>query len=228
MDYCLDELLTPLLTTGYRVLLRPHPEYVKRFPDKMESIRQRYEDHLGPHFEIQTDYSKTASVYTADLVITDWSSIAQEFSYATKKPSLFINTPMKIMNAEYEKIPLIPLDISLRDQIGRSVGVEQLGSLPQLIEQLLSEQGAWQAQIEQIVSDNIFDVGQAAKGGGDYIIERLTRKETMSNHEQDPLRTLDVRWERLREHLSDAQALDLLSQLERFEQTMEEEGEKHA
>ena len=228
MDYCLDDLLTPLLTTGYRVLLRPHPEYVKRFPDKMESIRSRYEDDLGPYFELQTDYSKTASVYTADLVITDWSSIAQEFSYATKKPSLFINTPMKIMNAEYEKIPLVPLDISLRDQIGRSVDVDQLGNLPQLIGQLLSEQDAWQAQIEQIVSDNIFDVGQAAKGGGDYIIERLTRNETMSDNEQDPLRTLDARWERLREHLSDAQALDLLSQLERFEQTMEEEGEKHA
>ena len=139
-DYCLEETLRPLLNMNYKIIVRPHPEFIKRFPRKMQTIMETYAHEFGDNFSIETDFSSNKTVYTADLVITDWSSIAQEFSYTTKKPSLFINTPMKIMNPEYEKIPLIPLDISLRDEIGVSVDVDKLDTLPELVEALFTKQ----------------------------------------------------------------------------------------
>ncbi len=177
LDYCLDETLAPLLRTGYRVILRPHPEYVKRFPAKIEAIRDKYRDRLGPFFELQVDFSSSETVYTADLVITDWSSIAQEFSYATGKPSLFINTPMKIMNPEYDRIASPPLDISLRQEIGLSVDPDQLADLPALVERLFDERDLYAGRIARIVSDNIYDLGEGARGGGAYIVGRLTEAE---------------------------------------------------
>ena len=87
LELCLPETLDPLLAAGYRVIVRPHPEFVKRFPAKIQAIQDQYRDWEGDRLEIQTDFSSNKTVYTADLVITDWSSIAQEFSYATKKPS---------------------------------------------------------------------------------------------------------------------------------------------
>lgn len=231
MDFCLDDLIMPLLQTDYRVILRPHPEYVKRFPDKMERLKTRYEKHLGPYFDIQTEYQKTESVYSADLVITDWSSIAQEFSYATKKPSLFINTPMKIMNPEYQKIPLVPLDISLRDEIGRSLDLEQLDTLPALIESLMNEGEAWCRRIEQVVSDNIYDVGRAAEGGGRYIIETLSKKKHVqkeNDEKQNALLELDHTWEAMRSQLSQEEAVMLLKQLEDFQKITKEQEDDHA
>ncbi|MDY0119908.1 MAG: CDP-glycerol glycerophosphotransferase family protein, partial [Clostridia bacterium] len=231
MDFCLDDLIMPLLQTDYRVILRPHPEYVKRFPDKMERLKTRYEKHLGPYFDIQTEYQKTESVYSADLVITDWSSIAQEFSYATKKPALFINTPMKIMNPEYQKIPLVPLDISLRDEIGRSVDLEQLDTLPALIESLMNEGEAWCRRIEQVVSDNIYDVGRAAEGGGRYIIETLSKKKHVqkeNDENQNALLELDNTWEAMRSQLSQEEAVMLLKQLEDFQKITKEQEDDHA
>lgn len=231
MDFCLDDLIMPLLQTDYRVILRPHPEYVKRFPDKMERLKMRYEKHLGPYFDIQTEYQKTESVYSADLVITDWSSIAQEFSYATKKPSLFINTPMKIMNPEYQKIPLVPLDISLRDEIGRSLDLEQLDTLPALIESLMNEGEAWCRRIEQVVSDNIYDVGRAAEGGGRYIIETLSKKKHVqkeNDEKQNALLELDNTWEAMRSQLSQEEAVMLLKQLEDFQKITKEQEDDHA
>ena len=40
LESCLEETLKPLLATGYRIVVRPHPEFVKRFPAKIRAIRK--------------------------------------------------------------------------------------------------------------------------------------------------------------------------------------------
>lgn len=177
IDFCLDELLEQILPMNYTVILRPHPEYIKRFPDKMKAIYTKYEEHIGENFVIEDDFSSNTTVYTSDLIVTDWSSIAQEFSYTTHKPSLFINTPMKIMNPNYQKIAPVPLDISLRDEIGAAVDVEDFDKLPGIIEDMINNKDRCSEQIRQVVEDNIYNIGTAAKASGDYIISRLKEKE---------------------------------------------------
>ncbi len=174
LEYCLNELLAQLLHKGYHVTLRPHPEFIKRFPAKMKAIIDRYQNDLGDDFEIETDFSSNTSVYTSDIVITDWSSIAQEFSYATKKPSLFINTPMKIMNPNYKLIKPVPLDISLRDEIGVSVDIENFSEIPDIINNMLENPFVYSQKITKVVEDNIYNIGCAAKVSADYIINKLS------------------------------------------------------
>ena len=85
-------------------------------PEKMEGLKERYKDDTD--IEIQTDFSSNSTVFEADLMITDWSGIAYEYAYTTCKPVLFIDTPMKIMNPEYKKIGIEPLNIWMRYEIG--------------------------------------------------------------------------------------------------------------
>ena len=177
LEYCLDGIMSALLHKGYKIIIRPHPEFVKRFPGKMKAIQTKYQQDIGDDFVIETDFSSNFTVYTADLVITDWSTIAHEFSYATKKPSLFINTPMKIMNPEYKKIAAVPLDISLRDEIGISVDTDKLDTLPDKVFYLLSHKAEYKQKITEVMEANIFNIGSSAEAGGDYIIQTLEEKK---------------------------------------------------
>jgi len=177
LEYCLSETIGPLLSSRYRIILRPHPEFMKRFPGKMNSIISKYGNRKDEGLIIETDFSSSESIYTVDLVITDWSSIALEFSYTTKKPSVFINTPMKILNPNYKKIPLAPLDISLRDEIGVSVDVSKLKELPVLISNLLSNQSDWEIRIKRVLEKNIFNIGMSDQVAGNYIISTLQTKK---------------------------------------------------
>jgi YidC/Oxa1 family membrane protein insertase len=185
MDLCLDDLLTPLLATDYRVVLRPHPEFIKRFPAKVDALLNRYRDHLGTDFLVETDFSSNETVYASAVVITDWSSIAMEFSYATGRPSLFINTPMKVMNPAYQRIEAVPLDISLRDRIGRSVEVDELDTIVAVIEDLTRQPEAWSERIAAVVRENIYDTGNASKGGGTYIISRIEYQRSLRAYRQN-------------------------------------------
>ena len=126
---------------------------------------------------MEDDFSGNFSIYTADILITDWSTIASEFSYATLKPSLFINTPMKVMNPNYQKIAAVPLDISLRDEIGVSLDTDQLDEIADKIDWLLKRRGDIREQIKEVRDRNIYNIGSSAAVGGSYIISRLQEKK---------------------------------------------------
>ena len=176
LDCCLDRLLEGLSALNAIIIIRPHPEYVKRFPGKMQLIFDRYNDRIGADFEIQTDFSSNSAVYTSDLVITDWSSIAQEFSFTTKKPSLFINTPMKIINPEWRKIGIEPMDIWIRDKIGVSLGTDELDKVESVVRGLLGDDGGYRLAIEELLAGHMYNMGHTGEAGGEYIIGQIINR----------------------------------------------------
>jgi YidC/Oxa1 family membrane protein insertase len=172
LDSCLDPLLESLLATGHRVILRPHPQYVRIYPDKMSAILNRYADRVGDDLIIQTDFSSTDTVYSADLLITDWSNIGYEFALSTLKPVLYINTPMKVMNADWDKIDVVPFDIRIRSQIGAALELSEVSQAGATALDLLARADEYRDLIRNIRETEIFHLGTSAKVGADYVIRR--------------------------------------------------------
>lgn len=172
LDTCIGEILDRLMKTGYESIVRPHPEYIKRFPSEMNQLLKRYE--AVDNVVFQTDFSSNNTVFDADLLMTDWSGIAYEFSYVTKRPSLFINTKMKVLNEDWDKYENAPLDITLRDRIGVSLEPDQLDDIALVVERLLNEeQDKYILGIQEIVSKYVFNIGHSGEVGGQYIIDSL-------------------------------------------------------
>ena len=168
-------MLDSLICDKYRVIVRPHPQYVRRFPLQMEAIIEKYKDRFGPDFMIETDFSSNVTVYTADMLITDWSAIAYEFSFATNKPTLFVNTEMKVVNKDYQKIKMVPFDITARDVIGKSVSKEETKNILSVVEELFENQQNYRQQIETLKNEYFYNLGHSGEVAADYIVERLSR-----------------------------------------------------
>lgn len=173
MDSCLDQLVEQLLPLDCKLIIRPHPQYVRLYDDRMAAIQQKYADRLGDDFVIQTDFSSTDTVYSADLLITDWSNVGFEFALSTLKPVLYINTPMKIMNPEYDKIEVVPFDIRIRAQLGGELELDQLDTAGEKARTLLSSPETYRETIRQIKEKEIYHLGHGAEAAGRYIIKRL-------------------------------------------------------
>jgi len=176
MDSCLDDLLNAVLNKGYKVTLRPHPEYIKRNKKKMDHIRGEYGSLISEDFQIETDFTSNITIFNADVVITDWSNIAYEFAYTTRKPPLFINTPMKVMNPEYTKLSMQPLDISLRKEIGIAVELSDVNNISNYISILLESQSKYKDIIDKVVNKYLFHIGSSGRIIVDYIMDKLNQK----------------------------------------------------
>lgn len=171
MDSCIEEILDYILNLGHKIILRPHPQYVRHFEERLNVLREKYVSF--DNFELQLDFSSNATVFNADILMTDWSGIAYEYSFVTLKPTLFINTPMKIMNADYEEVDVVPFDLMIRNKVGRSLELNELGKLPETIDELLNNELFSKDSIKEIREKYLYNVGNSAKIGGDYIIKKL-------------------------------------------------------
>ena len=179
LDSCLDQILSALLGKGYLIIVRPHPEYKKRYVAKMNAMIERYKDISSEELIIETDFSSNVTIFTADLVITDWSGIAYEFSFSTLKPTMFINTPMKITNKNYKKINLEPIDITLRKQIGIEIELDQLDHVADAVSDIFSKKDEFHDRIFQVRSDTIFNLGHSGEVAGKYIIGQIINKDNI-------------------------------------------------
>jgi YidC/Oxa1 family membrane protein insertase len=174
VDSCLEKILDNLKDSGYNIVVRPHPQHVRHRGELMEQLKAKYAD--DKNIEIQTDFSSNSTVFEADLMITDWSGIAYEYAYTTKKPVLFVNTPMKVMNPEYEKIDTVPLNIMLRDEIGCSVNLDELDTIGEKVNHLLDNSSDYEEKIGNFVNEYVYNLGTSSEVGAKYIISAIKNK----------------------------------------------------
>lgn len=179
IDCCLEQLLDALGSGSYDVTVRPHPQEVRHKAEKMAELTSHYSDNS--HITIQTDFSSNATVFEADLLITDWSGIAYEFAYTTLKPVLFINTPMKVMNPEYTKIEVVPLNISLREKIGHSLNLDELNQTEKTVQHLLNHKDSYAQRIEQFVQQYVYNLGHSDEIGAKAMIAELKNNRNIQH-----------------------------------------------
>ena len=115
-------------------------------------------------------------VYMADLLITDWSSIAFEYAFSTLKPVLFINTPMKVVNEDYKELSTTPIDIEIREKVGISLDETKLDKLKEIVKQLLYDDRFAKNSMKQLRDKYIYNVGNSGQIGAKYIIQRLLER----------------------------------------------------
>ena len=127
---------------------------------------------------LETDFSSNETVFQSDLVVTDWSTICYEFSFTTKRPTLFVDTPTKIMNPEYERIGIMPLDIFVRKAIGKSISPKEAGQIRQTVDELLLKTGDYAASIENLMNECLYHPGESSRVAGEYIINQMISRQT--------------------------------------------------
>lgn len=176
LDSCLDDMISSLYCDGYEITVRPHPEYLKRYGFRMEKILEKYKDYDSNKLKFELDFSANKSIFTSDIIITDWSSVAFEFCFATKRPALFINTKEKCDNPEWEKIGLQPVQKTLRNQIGMSIEKEEVPNCKKTVDYLLASGEEYNQKIAKIYDELIYNHGCAGQKGAQYILKSLAEK----------------------------------------------------
>lgn len=180
LDSCIDEMLEKLLSDEYHITVRPHPEYVKRYGPRMQAIVEKWQDKVGEGLTFELDFSGNSSIYSADLMITDWSGISFEYSFATKRPVLFVNTKMKVLNPNWEKIGCEPIEITLRDEIGISIEKSDVKDVDRYVADMFGRSGEFEERIDAALHKAVYNVGSGAKVGAKYILGSIAARKKKS------------------------------------------------
>ncbi|MBQ3386034.1 MAG: membrane protein insertase YidC [Eggerthellaceae bacterium] len=184
LDSCIDPMLEGLVAQQVRTIVRPHPEYVKRFKPRWQALKDRWaarEDGVAAlaegRLEFQEDFSRNDTVFMSDVLVTDWSSIAYEFSFSTCKPCIFVDTPTRIKNPDWEQYGLPCTDLTLRDEIGVRMAPENTGELGARAAELIEHAADWSETIDRIRHEYVFNLGHADEAGGEYLLQGILARQ---------------------------------------------------
>ncbi len=174
LDSCIEAMLDQLVKTPYHIIVRPHPQYVRHYEGRIDTLAEKYKEY---DVMFQKDFSSNKTVYTADLLVTDWSSIAFEYSFSTLKPVLFIDTPMKILNPDYQELTTVPIDIELRSRIGISIKPENVeDEIKNSVDKLLYDEQFSKDSLYKLKEAYIYNNGESGKVGAKYMIDKLVER----------------------------------------------------
>ena len=168
------ELVKILLDAGYHVTVRPHPMTSKKSPKIIKQILEKFEKNAD--FLLDTNTSSFEQLFSSYALITDWSGIGYEYAFVCERPVIYVDVPKKAHNKEYEKIGLVPFEISIRDQIGEIISVQNIETIPERIEFLYSHDNNFENKVQKIRNDAIFNIGESGKVTANEIIRIISEK----------------------------------------------------
>lgn len=114
-----EGLLARLLAEGYRVTLRPHPSFFIFGDAQLAPIVEKWRGHEA--FTLESSVEESRALWSADMMIADYSGFAMEFAFMRERPVLYVDVPSKVLNPDWRKLGLTPIEISIRERLGTIV-----------------------------------------------------------------------------------------------------------
>lgn len=184
-NVCGEELIETLLASGFRVIMRPHYQSNRLTPELIQKLRQRFEAH--PEFEYIGQMGETQSLFRSDLLISDWSAMALEYSLGLEKPVLFIDVPRRIRNPDWQDWGMEPMESSIRGEVGDIVAPDQLQLVPGKIRELLSRRTEFITRMRELRQRQVFNLGHSIAIGAAELVriadqQAQLRMDKTSNH----------------------------------------------
>lgn len=180
MESCIEDLAVSLLTLKRKVVIRPHPQYTRHHRTELQELKKRFSAY--PEITVNDDFSADDEVMNASLLISDWSSIAFEYAFALLRPVLFVDTPMKVMNPDYQKIKEVPFDIYARHEIGRVISPEEASEADRTVSDLLEHTEEYRKKILSLRNKSITHIGNSAEICGRYLAETVLEHNKKRNN----------------------------------------------
>jgi hypothetical protein len=103
------KLLDPLVNTGWRIIIRPHPQSKKSEAQMLESLTEKYKNTANVLWDYERE--NIYSLAKADIMISDFSGIIFDYIFLFDKPVMYVK----------QGIDLRPYDA---DDLGDNAGEE--------------------------------------------------------------------------------------------------------
>ena len=174
LEICGEQLIQELLLNeNFTVVVRPHPMMILKNMAFVQNIQQKFSDFKN--FQIDLDLASQINFLKADIMICDWSGAAMEYAFGTERPVLFIDLPKKIYNPDYEDLGIEPLEVKIREVIGKVIQPDDVDSVREILTDLIKHKEKYADQIRAAREMYIYNFGTSSKIEAEIILDILKK-----------------------------------------------------
>jgi YidC/Oxa1 family membrane protein insertase len=169
-----ERLTEILLENGYQVIVRPHPETVRRTPQLVDMLGEKFGSNPG--FTLERSVATNDSLFKSDVLVCDMSGMVIEYALGTERPVLFLDVPYKVRNENFKELGIEPLELELRSEVGVMVSPDELETVPSVVGKLSADRLEYRERLARLREQNIFSFGRSSEVGAQHIIGQLGQR----------------------------------------------------
>lgn len=178
-----EKLLDPLSQTGWRIIVRPHPQSKKSEPEMLSRLEERYKDNKN----VLWDYERQNifSLKKADIMISDFSGIIFDYTFLRDKPVMYVTADMDLR--PYDAYDLDGKELwqfSVLRKFGTELKEEQFSHIKDVI-QSVSDSSALKEARAAAKQEAWMHEGEAGRRIADYMIQTMERLEKAATEKQE-------------------------------------------
>lgn len=89
-----EKLLDPLVKTGWKIIVRPHPQSKKSESEMLTKLTEKYKDCINLIWDYERD--NIYSMKKSDIMISDFSGIIYDYTFLCDKPIMYVNASLDL------------------------------------------------------------------------------------------------------------------------------------
>ena len=168
-----EVMVKALLEAGYKVIVRPHPETIRRSPHVIDLLGSRFGE--DGDFILERSVAGDDSLIRSDVMICDcYSGVALEYALGTERPVVFLDIPVdfkkRYFNPRYKELGIEPFEQRIRSKLGKTISPKELDKIPEIISGLISGREQYKKRIAEVRNQNIYAFGRSSEIGGQCIM----------------------------------------------------------
>ena len=169
-----ERLLDPLIRTGWRIILRPHPQSVIAEKPLLERFNERYRDNNNVEWDYH--HENIYSLAKSDVMITDFSGIIFDYIFLFNKPLLFSLSTMDLRPYDAHNLPEEPSILQISKKVGIELNEANFASIKEVITESLHNAELQENRIEAKRIMWQYE-GEASKRIVDFMIETAGKED---------------------------------------------------
>ena len=168
-----EKLLDPLSKTGWRIIVRPHPQSKKSEAEMLERLTARYKDN--PNIVWDYERQNIFSLKKSDIMISDFSGIIFDYTFLCDKPVMYINAGMDLR--PYDAYDLDGKELwqySVLRKFGTELKEEQFANIKEVIQSVSDSKKLEEAR-HAAKAEAWMHEGEAGKNIADFMISKVEK-----------------------------------------------------
>lgn len=170
-----ERLLEPLVKTGWRIIVRPHPQSLMVEKEMLDRLYKKFEQNSNLEWDFELD--NIFSLSKADVMISDFSGIILDFMFLRNKPVIYVSEKLDWRSRDafeiYENQEEMWTFQKLKNA-GIELKPELFDDLPDIVLKA-SADAALCSAIDEVKAEAWHYRGEAGKQTADFMIETVSR-----------------------------------------------------
>ena len=168
-----EKLLDPLAKTGWRIIVRPHPQSKKSEAEMLERLTERYKDN--PNVVWDYERQNIFSLKKSDIMISDFSGIIFDYTFLCDKPVMYVNAGIDLR--PYDAYDLDGKELwqySVLRKFGTELKEEQFANIKEVIQSVSDSKELEEAR-HAAKAEAWMHEGEAGKNIVDFMVSKVEK-----------------------------------------------------